>query len=254
MSSADSLRTRDGVELRLSRLGSGRRDAILVVPGIFMHRDSAEHRLLSERLSAVADVVTMDVRGHGDSGGVFSFGALEPEDVAEVEAYLRRDHDRIFGLGFSFGGFHTCVAAALHQAFDAIALVGTPHRLFILDHNFLVRGLARSFAPMARRRRRLVRALPRLPLSRPAPSRLIGRVAPRPVLIVHGGDDWLIPPKHALRLFEAAAEPKRLVMIDAGLHAENMLAVEPEPLLLALEEFFGDRASQARVQSKEELR
>src|SRR5574341_221215 len=107
----DALRARDGVTLRLSRIGSGRRDAILVVPGIFMHRESPEHRLLAARLKTLADVVTMDVRGHGDSGGVFSFGMREPEDVAEVEALLRRDHDRVFGLGFSFGGFHTCVAA-----------------------------------------------------------------------------------------------------------------------------------------------
>lgn len=250
--SAESLRTRDGVSLRLTRAGTGRGDAILVVPGIFMHRDSAEHRLLAARLSGVADVVTMDVRGHGDSGGVFSFGAREPEDVAEVEAFLRRDHDRVFGLGFSFGGFHTCVAAALHGAFDAIALVGAPHRLFILDHNFLGRGLFRSLGTMACRKRRLTRVLPSLPLRRPIPSRLIGRVAPRPVLIVHGSDDWLIPPKHAARLFEAAAEPKRLVLIERGLHAENMLAVDPKPLLGALEGFFAERAGRQRVQSREE--
>ncbi|HET7292855.1 MAG TPA: alpha/beta fold hydrolase [Vicinamibacteria bacterium] len=249
---AESVRLRDGVSLRLTRLGSGQRHAILVVPGIFMHRESPEHRLLAARLAPAADVITMDVRGHGDSGGVFSFGAREPDDVAEVEAFLRKDHERVFGLGFSFGGYHTCVAAALHGAFDAIALVGTPHRLFILDHNFLGRGLLRSLGPMARRQRRLTRVLPALPLRRPVPSRLIDRVAPRPVLIVHGSDDWLIPPKHAARLFAAAAEPKRLALIEGGLHAENMLAVDPKPLLATLETFFVERASAQRLQSDEE--
>ncbi len=248
----NSLRTRDGVSLRLSRVGSGRRDAILVVPGIFMHRDCPEHQLLAARLKALADVVTMDVRGHGDSGGAFSFGTREPEDVAEVEALLRRDYDRVFGLGFSFGGFHTCVAAALHGSFDAIALVGTPHRLFILDHNFVGRGLFRSLGTMARRRRRRTRVLPSLALRRPVPSRLIGRVAPRPVLIVHGSDDWLIPPKHAERLFESAAAPKRLVLIERGLHAENMLAVDPKPLLGTLEGYFAEGLGRPRVQSAEE--
>jgi pimeloyl-ACP methyl ester carboxylesterase len=248
----ESFRTRDGVSLRLSRRRSGRRDAILVVPGIFMHRESPEHRLLADRLSPLADIVTLDVRGHGDSGGAFSFGAREPEDVAEVEAFLRRDYDRVLGLGFSFGGFHTCVAAALHGSFDAIALVGAPHRLFILDHIFVGRGLLRSLGPMARRRRRPTRVHPGLPLRRAVPSRLIAGVAPRPVLIVHGSDDWLIPPKHAERLFAAAAEPKHLVLIERGLHAENMLVVEPAPLLRALEAFFADRLGRARVQSDEE--
>lgn len=233
----ERFRTRDGVTLRLSHVRGKGRAAILVSPGIFMHRDSAEHRLLAARLSDLAHVVTLDVRGHGDSGGLFSFGAKEPEDLAELCALLRQRYARVIAVGFSFGGYNACVAAALHGAFDAVAMVGAPHRLFILDHNFVNRGLLRSLGPMLRRRRRATRALPSLPLRRPVPSRLIGRIAPKPVLIVHGSDDWLIPPKHARRLFDAAGEPKRLVMIEGGLHAENMLAVDPDPLVAALRGF-----------------
>jgi pimeloyl-ACP methyl ester carboxylesterase len=203
-----------------------------------MHRESDEHILLASRLAAVADVVTLDVRGHGDSEGAFTFGAEEPEDLAELAARLRQDYDRLAGLGFSFGGYHTCVAAARHRCFDAVALVGTPHRLFILDHNFLTRGLVRSVGPMAKRRRRLTRVRPSVPLRRPTPSRVIGQIAPCPLLIVHGADDWLIPPKHAERLFERAGEPKRLVLVEHGLHAENMLADDPEALLAPLLTFF----------------
>ena len=88
MTHLESFRTRDGVTLRLSHVAGGGRDAILVAPGIFMHRDSPEHLLLSARLAAHADVLTLDVRGHGDSGGTFSFGAREPQDVAEIAALL----------------------------------------------------------------------------------------------------------------------------------------------------------------------
>jgi len=237
LTAIESFRTRDGVTLRLSHLPGGGRDAILVTPGILMHRESPEHRLLAARLASRADVLTLDVRGHGDSGGVFSLGTREPEDVAEIAGLLRGRYERVIGLGFSFGGYHTCVAAALHGSFDAVALVGTPHRLFILDHNFVTRGLLRSIGPMLRRRRRRTRVWPGLPLRRPRPSRLIGRIAPRPVLVAHGQDDWLIPPKHAQRLYAAAGEPRRLVLVPRGLHAENMLSVDPEPLLQALDAF-----------------
>lgn len=249
MTPLDSFRTRDGVVLRLTHVPGGDRDAVLVSPGILMHRDSPEHRLLAARLAAHADVLTLDVRGHGDSGGVFSFGAREPEDVAEIAALLRRRFQRVIGVGFSFGGYHTCVAAALHGAFDAVALVGTPHRLFIFDHNFVNRGLLRSLGPMLRRQRRRTRARPGLPLRRPVPSRLIGRISPRPVLIVHGEDDWLIPPKHARRLYEAARDPRHIVMIPRGLHAENMLSADPAPVLDALGAFVADVVARPRVQS-----
>jgi pimeloyl-ACP methyl ester carboxylesterase len=233
-------RTRDGVVLRYTRRGRGRRSAVLVAPGIFMHRESDEHLLVGERLSDVADVVTLDVRGHGDSGGAFTFGVKEPEDVAELAAHLRGTYDRVGGLGFSFGGYHTVVAAARHHCFDAVALVGTPHRLFILGHNFLTPGLLRSVPLMLRRRRRLTRINPTALMGRATPSRLVADIAPAPLLIVHGTDDWLIPADHARVLFERAAEPKRLLLLPGALHAEYIVTTEPDSLLAPLAAFFSE--------------
>jgi fermentation-respiration switch protein FrsA (DUF1100 family) len=235
-----SFRTADGVLLRGTRIATGSRRVVLVSPGIFLHRDSVEHRALARRLAAFADVVTLDIRGHGDSGGAFSWGVREPDDVAEVAATLRRSYDRVGGLGFSFGGHHVGMAAARHGAFDAVALVAAPRNLFLLDHNFLTAGLLRSAPLILRRRRRRTRVA--LPL-RPPPSlrRVVDRIAPTPLLIAHGSADWLIPPRHARDLFARAGEPKSLVLIERGLHAENILVDEPEPLFAALEEFFTAR-------------
>lgn len=51
-----------------------------------------------------------------------------------------------------------------------------------------------------------------------APEDLVGRIAPRPVLLVHGDSDEVIPYPHAERLFLAAGEPKELVRIPNGGH------------------------------------
>ena len=241
MISHESFRTRDGTRLCFTRVATGSRRAILVAPGIFMHRGQLEHLLLAERLSTLADVITVDARGHGDSDGAFTFGQLEPEDLADFASALHDSYDRVGGLGFSFGGYSTCIAAALHGVYDAVALVGTPHRLFILDHNFFTRGLLRSVPAMARRKRRLTKLHPSLPLRRRVPSRLVERIAPVPLLVAHGSDDWLIPEQHAHELFRHAGEPKSLIVIPGGLHAENLLADDPEPLLAALLEFFRSR-------------
>jgi len=230
----------DRVVLRATRRPTGRRRAVLVVPGIFMHRDSPEHVAVRERLSAVADVITIDVRGHGDSGGAFTWGVREPEDVAAVAAVLRRDYDRLGGLGFSFGGHHVGMAAARHHAFDAVALVAAPRRLFVLDHNFATAGLLRSVPLMWRRRRRRMR--PGLPPRLPgALGGVIDRIAPVPLLVAQGTADWLIPGHHAQALFARAGEPKELAMLAGALHAENMLLDDPEPLLSALVAFFAAR-------------
>ncbi len=240
---AGTFRAPDGVLLRYSRRGTGASRVVIVSPGIFMHREGEEHRLLAARLLEVADVVTMDVRGHGDSGGAFTFGVREPEDLAAFAASLRGEYEAVGGLGFSFGGVHTLVAAARRRVFDAVATVGTPHRLFILDHNFLTAGLLRGLSYTLRRPRRLTR-ISVIPRGRPpVPSRLVAQIAPVPLLVAHGASDWLIAPSHARRLFEAAGEPRELLLLERGLHAENILADDPEPLVRALVDFFRRRLS-----------
>jgi uncharacterized protein len=51
-----------------------------------------------------------------------------------------------------------------------------------------------------------------------APEEMIGKIAPRPVLLVHGDSDDVIGYPHAERLFVAAGEPKELVRIPGGAH------------------------------------
>jgi fermentation-respiration switch protein FrsA (DUF1100 family) len=70
-----------------------------------------------------------------------------------------------------------------------------------------------------------------------SPLDVIGKIAPTPVVIVHGEDDRLFPPSHARRLYEAAGEPKRLLIGRGFGHAEDGLTpVFAHKLLDVLEE------------------
>lgn len=51
-----------------------------------------------------------------------------------------------------------------------------------------------------------------------AAERHVGSIAPRPVLLVHGDADDVVPYPHAERLFDAARAPKELVRIPRGGH------------------------------------
>lgn len=53
-----------------------------------------------------------------------------------------------------------------------------------------------------------------------APEAIIGHIAPRPVLLMHGTKDQLIPPRHAERLYQAAREPKQLWWADGCEHVQ----------------------------------
>jgi len=51
-----------------------------------------------------------------------------------------------------------------------------------------------------------------------APVAHIGRLAPRPLLLLHGDADEVVPVSHARDLYAAAREPKQLTIIPGGAH------------------------------------
>jgi fermentation-respiration switch protein FrsA (DUF1100 family) len=46
----------------------------------------------------------------------------------------------------------------------------------------------------------------------------IGDVSPTPILVVHGSRDDLVPVSQAIELFEAAGDPRELIVLDGGEH------------------------------------
>jgi pimeloyl-ACP methyl ester carboxylesterase len=228
----ETFRADDGVELVLTCRTRGARRAVVVAPGLFTHREVPEHQALAERLLAVADVYTLDVRGHGESGGAFTWGVREPDDVAVLARRLRRDYERVGGVGFSFGGYHVGAAAARFQVFDAVAMVATPRSFFIVDRHFLLRGIMRSVRAVRNRGTTLRRfsIVPPRGARRPTAAQIVADIAPAPLLIAHGTGDWLLGTHHAHELFARATDPKSLLLVKGGSHAEGMMLAHPDEL------------------------
>jgi hypothetical protein len=64
-------------------------------------------------------------------------------------------------------------------------------------------------------------------LLRFSPQRVVGRISPRPLLIVHGAENELHRPIEAQSMYEAAVEPKRLDMLPGRGHTEWMFDEDP---------------------------
>lgn len=59
-------------------------------------------------------------------------------------------------------------------------------------------------------------------LLRFSPEQVVQRIAPRPLLIVHGAENRLHSPLEARALYERAGEPKRLELLEGSGHTEWM--------------------------------
>jgi len=67
-----------------------------------------------------------------------------------------------------------------------------------------------------------------------------------PVLIVHGAGDRYVPSHFSQTLYDAAPEPKRLLLIDGGTHNNSMRAGSAD-YRKALQELFGLAAGEAKT-------
>ena len=50
------------------------------------------------------------------------------------------------------------------------------------------------------------------------PAGVVAKIAPRPLLLVHGGRDEVVNVDHAYRLYAQAGEPKQLVIVNGAGH------------------------------------
>jgi len=178
-------------------------------------------------------VLLFDFRAHGESGGRrTSLGYHEQKDIEAAFDFLKARHELDPGLigiyGFSMGGSAALLAAAKTGAFSAI----------VADSAFTsLRDQARDAITGFYH----LPSFPFLPLAvfgyelyfqtrvdAVAPVNVIATIAPRPVLIIAGEGDKLIPADNGRRLFAAAGQPKELWIIPGADHGGTLAAAGRE--------------------------
>jgi len=234
----------DGVRLAGTRLGADRDTAIVIAHGFMAYRTKPRWRVLAEGLAARFTVYTFDMRGHGQSAGACTGGEKEVKDVHAVVAYARsRGHARVVSVGGSLGGIAVIGEAAEYRDVDAMIAISSPALWASSDSKMVKRMTWLFTSPVGRAlARRVMGTTINLEWGNPLPpADLIGRIAPIPVLIIHGEDDHFFPATDAELLYGRAGEPKRLLILPQFGHAEDgftpafveQLADEVEALVTA---------------------
>ncbi len=226
----------DGVRLQAVHdpaLLGGRDLAFVLVPGFTGSWRRPELRRLARWFSSYGGVVGLDLRGHGGSSGVSTLGDLEILDLDAAVRWARLlGYGRVVTVGFSMGGSVVLRHAALlgHAGaglsrVDAVVSVSAAARWFYrgtrpmrLVHRAVETRSGRLYARHAMRTR--IAASGWDPPPEP-PVEVVGRIAPTPLLLVHGARDHYFPLEHAEALAMAAGQPSEL-WVEAGMaHAET---------------------------------
>lgn len=186
-------------------------------------------------------VLMFDFRGHGRSEGQWvGMGYLERWDLLGAVDFLwERGIRRIGVLGFSMGGAVAVLTAAECPRILAVAADGAFARLLTV----LAAGMRQSGLPdpLAQAAGRLALALMewllRAPIRQVSPLDCAPALAPRPLLLIHGGRDAFVPLEEALALYARAGFPKALWLVGEAGHREVDRA-RPEAYRKRLGQFF----------------
>ncbi|MGH3436451.1 MAG: alpha/beta hydrolase [Sciscionella sp.] len=223
-------RTTDGVDLRgaLIEQPDGDADlAIVVGHGVTNTVAKPFVARVLRRLSRSGAVIAFDFRGHGRSGGHSTIGDREILDIdAAVEVARERGYTTVATVGFSMGAAVVLRHAALCGGVDTVAAVSGPSRWWVRDtaamrrvHWMLEDPLGRAVAPVVG-----VRLGPHWGEPPPAsPIEVISRIAPVPLLLLHGTEDRYFSPEHAVALQRASGGHAELWLEQGMQHAESAM-------------------------------
>lgn len=190
---------------------------------------------LAARLAAEtgAAVLTFDFRGTGASGGDFSLGGWRADLVTAIETMRAvAGIETIWLVGFAAGATLSICAAGEDPSIGGVAAFAPPAeflerggdpRKFVAQARaagvIRTRGYPPDVAAWAREWREV------------RPTELVTKVPPRPLLIVHGANDEIVPLTDARELADAA-RPTAELRVLAG--AGHMLLHDPRAIALLL--------------------
>lgn len=185
-----------------------------------------------------ADVLMFDARENGlsdGSGRGIGLAVREAEDaLAAVEEMRRRGHKTVLAYGCSLGGSAAIIAAARDSSIDGIIVEASLSSFedFVADKanrrlgklglnaNWATSIWGRAVVAMSRWRMGLDDYV--------RPEDVIDKIAPRPILLMHGGQDPWVIEAHADRLVERSNQTADYWLIEEADHCHGYNVREAE--------------------------
>ncbi len=164
-------------------------------------------------------VLMFDLHGYGESeGDTVSGGYYEKDDLKGAVAYLKqRGYEKIGVLGFSLGAVTALLAAAEDEEIDAVVADSAFADLNdIMDSQFSLRTKAPKI--FLRPILFMIKLMYGVDFTAIRPVEVVSKIAPRPVLFIHGEADDTIPAEHSVRLVEASQNPANTLWLVPGGH------------------------------------
>ena len=237
----------DRLALRGWYIRSGKSDRCIVMThGGKSHRADPTIGMLDIAAQLVErgyNVLMFDLRGHGESDdGRMTGGLMERSDLLGAIAFVEAqgiDRQNIGLLGYSLGAATSLLVAAEDECIRAVVadsswadltdMIGSQ----IERHTRMPKSLGVLVPIMAR-------AAYSIDVGRVKPVDAVSRIAPRPILFIHGGADEVVPVESSMKLYHANENPgNELWVVPQAGHVRSYLT-QPEEYITRIADFFNE--------------
>lgn len=216
-----TIHSRTGVTL-VGRFFPGRYHATIVLSHGYGGDQDEMLPVASALHAAGFTVVTYNERGREGSGGQGTWGALETQDLRSVITAVVRhpgvDPNEVGELGFSIGADISILEAAADPRVKAVVAVGSWPSLSSYMKPKLSDVILHPTAMYSPLALWLLELRTGADLGQVRPVAAIGRISPRPILLIQGLADTDVKPHSATVNFEHARAPKQLWFVKGEGH------------------------------------
>ncbi|MCX6012119.1 MAG: alpha/beta hydrolase [Chloroflexi bacterium] len=220
---------------------------IVMLHAAYGHRADSSIGLLNIAAGLVNNgynVLTFDLRGHGDSEGhIISGGYYEKRDLFGALIYLQqRGFHKIGVIGFSLGAATTLLTAAETQDISAIVSDSCFADLNVIIGSEITK---RTRLPgfVARPLVYLAKKYYHVDFRSIKPEKEVSKIYPRPILFIHGANDNRVPLNEAYRLLKASNNPLNQLWIAPDSPHIRSYINNPEEYMSRITVFFNSSFS-----------
>ena len=220
---SDNIRTADGQLINCDLYCHGHQQVVIIAHGFFNNKDAVLLKELGQALADQFDVLIMDFRGHGKSGGLFYWTSKEHLDLQAVLEYAKGQYKQIGVIGFSLGAATSIITASRVDGIDTVISISAPTEFEKIEYHFWDLDMENDIFYNLTEGRigKGVRPGP-FWLKKDKPIQRVEQLK-CPIFYIHGTADWIIKPWHSEELYKKTRTKKRLSIIENGPHAEYLI-------------------------------
>lgn len=216
------LNTKDKITIAINLHETNHDEVIIIAPGWCMTKSSRAFSEIAKSFSQNFDVISMDFRGHGKSGGFFTFSAKELIDIDSVVKFAKeKGYKKIHLMGYSLGGGLVLNYAAQNPTIEKVIAV-SPYSDFSKIENKMWKKEAWMETFKKFELSRFLSIRPSIiPQKKIKPIDMVSKIK-APTLFIAGKKDPTVCYWHTEVLFKKALCEKEFKLYDDGIHAEDL--------------------------------